>query len=260
MQKIQILASFLIIISCANILALGQTGHRVTGEIAQKYLTPEAQKAVQELLGRQSLAEITTYVDEKRALKDNEFWAKTSVPYHWVTVPDGTQYEDVGPPKEGDAAYALKKYTAVLNDQKSSKEERALALKFIVHIIGDLHQPLHVGTGLDRGGNNLKVKFMGRNSNLHSVWDSGMMKQRNLSYTEWTDWLNKHITEEDIKNWSTTDHLVWIKESYDIRQSIYPKDTNLSYAYLEKHLPTLKMRIQQAGIRIAAYLNEQFSK
>lgn len=243
---------------CANLFALGQTAHRTTGAIAEKYLTTETKVALKELIGVESLAEISTYVDEMRALKENEFWAKTSQPYHYVTVPTGKAYSEVGAPKQGDAIFALSKYSDVIRNPSSSKEEKIIALKFIVHLIGDLHQPLHVGTGLDRGGNDVKVKFFNKNYNLHSVWDTGMIEHVNLSYTEWTNWLNKSISQKDVANWSTTDPLVWVKESYDIRETIYPKDTNLSYEYLHHNLPTIKLRVQKAGIRIAAYLNALF--
>jgi len=250
------LAYVLAVIYCANSFALGQTGHRVVGAIAEQYLTENTRTAIKQLIGKESLAEIATYVDEMRALKEEPFWAKTSVPYHWVTVPTGKTYAEVGAPPEGDAVFALNKYTKVIRNHLASKADKTLALKFIVHLIGDLHQPLHVGSGLDRGGNDLKVKFFAKNSNLHSVWDSGMIEQTNLSYSELTQWLKNHISEKDVADWSTTDPLIWVKESYDLRQTIYPKDANLSYEYLHQHLPELKRRLQQAGVRLAAYLNE----
>ncbi|MCP3674080.1 MAG: S1/P1 nuclease [Gammaproteobacteria bacterium] len=255
---IQRLAYIIAIFYCVNLFALGQTAHRATGAIAENYLTKETKVAIKELIGIYSLAEISTYVDEMRALKENEFWSKTSQPYHYVTVPTGKTYAEVGAPEQGDGVFALNKYSEVIGNPSSSKEEKILALKFIVHIIGDLHQPLHVGTGLDRGGNDVKVNFFNQSYNLHSVWDTVMIKQTNLSYTELTEWLNKHITEDDITSWSSTDPLVWVKESYDIRETIYPKNTNLSYEYLHHNLPTIKVRIQQAGVRIAVYLNALF--
>lgn len=88
-----------------------------------------------------------------------------------------------------------------------------------------------------------------------------MLEQRNLSYTEWTTWLTQHITPSDIRSWATTDPLVWIEESTNIRDKIYPEDANnMSYDYLYQHLPTAKQRLQMAGIRLAMYLNETFDK
>lgn len=233
----------------------GQIGHRVTGAIAEKYLTPQAQAAVDAILPNESLAEASTYADEMRS-NPSEFWRKTASPWHYVTVPEHKHYGEVGAPDEGDAVTALTHYTKVLKDNKASLEDKQLALRFIVHIIGDLHQPLHAGNGTDRGGNTVKVRFFWEDSNLHRVWDSQMLDQRQLSYTEWTAWLSQKISSDDVKAWDSTDPMVWIAESTALRDTIYPDDANkMSYDYLYDHLPEATKRLQQAGVRIAAYLN-----
>lgn len=238
----------------------GQTGHRVTGAIAQQYLSPLSQAAVAELLPHSSLAEASTYADEMRS-NPSEFWQRTSTHWHYVTVPQGKNYVEVGAPTQGDAVSALKAYTEVLKRDSSTLEEKRLALRFVVHIIGDLHQPLHAGDGSDRGGNDVKVNFFWQNSNLHRVWDSQMLDQRKLSYTEWTSWLTEQITPSDIRSWAATDPLVWIEESIQIRDTIYPEDANsMNYDYLYHHLPIAKQRLQMAGIRLAMYLNQTFDK
>ena len=259
MKKILIL---ILTISSLQVLALGETGHRITGAIAEKYLTETTRNELAIILNNVSLAEISTYADEMRSSPD-VFWKKTSKPWHYVTVPNGTTYEDIGSPKEGDAYFALAKYSKIVSDATSTKSEKALAVKFIVHLIADLHQPLHVGSGEDRGGNRVSVKFFGRPTNLHSLWDSGMINQKKLSYSEWSNWLSAKISDDDVKSWSDTDPLVWINESAEIRKTIYPKNKknpSLSYDYIYNNLPILKVRMQQAGVRIAAYLNEIFDR
>jgi hypothetical protein len=136
-------------------LAWGQNGHRVTGAIAQQYLTPQAQQAISQILVNEDLAEASTYPDEMRA-DPSEFWKKTANPWHYVTVPVNKTYQEVEAPEEGDALTALNQFTASLKDPKASLADKQLALRFIVHIIGDLHQPLHVGNGTDKGGNDFK--------------------------------------------------------------------------------------------------------
>lgn len=254
-----------VLVLCSALLSLpafgwGQIGHRVTGEIAERHLNPAAKKQIEAILPLESLAEASTYADDMKS-NPSEFWQRTASPWHYVTVPEHKHYHDVGAPEQGDAYTALKKFTATLKDPKSSLEEKQLALRFIVHLIGDLHQPLHAGNGKDRGGNDVKVRFFWQDSNLHRVWDSQMIGQKELSYTEWTDWLDKKITAQDISDWHSTDPAVWITESTKIRDTIYPKDANkMSYDYLYDHIPTVKRRLQQAGIRIAHYLNEVFAK
>ena len=237
--------------------ALGQTGHRITGELAERHINSHTKKALKSILGNVTLAEVSTWADEMRS-DPAEFWQKTASPYHYVTVPKGKTYSEVGAPKQGDAVVALNKFSKILKNSQSSKADKALAVKFIVHIIGDLHQPLHAGNGLDRGGNQIKLKFYRKETNLHRVWDTDLIERRHLSFTEWTNWLDKEISVSDIKKWGTNNPLVWIKESVKIRDVVYPKEESIGYAYQYKNMPVIKMRLKQAGIRIAYYLDELF--
>jgi hypothetical protein len=239
--------------------AWGQTGHRVTGQIAELYLSPEASVAISLILENEGLAEISTYADENRS-NPAHYWQKVAGPYHYVTVPKGKTYSEVGAPEKGDSYTAIQMYTKTLKDPVSSITDKQLALKMIVHIIGDLHQPLHAGDGTDRGGNDVKVEFFGEDSNLHRVWDSGLIDRRTLSYTEWYDFLVPKISAEQAAAWQTTDPLVYIAESVKIRDTIYPDSNNLSWQYLFDHTPVMKLRLQQAGVRIAAHLNETFKQ
>jgi hypothetical protein len=243
----------------AEVFAWGQNGHRVTGAIAEKYLNAKAKAAVQKLLPLEDLAEAATYADEMRS-NPVEFWQKEANSYHFVTVPKGQSYGDVETPAQGDAVTALTKFSATLKDPKASLEDKQLALRFIVHIIGDLHQPLHCGNGTDRGGNDVKLSFMRKDSNLHRVWDSEMIDSRELSYTEWTQRLVRKISKEQAKVWAVADPQVWIAESIQIRDGIYPDNNELSWDYLYTNVPIAQQRMQMAGVRIAAYLNKVFTK
>lgn len=244
------------LVTAVELTAFGQIGHRVSGAIAEQYLTEQAAQKLARILDGESLAEASTYIDEMRSHPD-EFWQKTASPYHYVTVPKGRHYSEIKPPKEGDAVTALNHYSSVLKNPKSSQSDKALAVKFIVHIIADLHQPLHAGNGTDRGGNDFKVEFFWEKSNLHRVWDSGLIDRQQLSYSEWTAWLKRTITTQKLTDWAAIDPNVWINESVAIRQSIYPESNKLSWDYQFKNLPIIKMRLQQAGVRIAFYLNHQ---
>jgi hypothetical protein len=130
-----------------------------------------------------------------------------------------------------------------------------LALRFTLHIIGDLHQPLHAGNGNDRGGNDIRVTFFREATNLHAVWDSGMIDRRQLSYTEFTAFLTRRITPTLHRQWSEPDALVWIAESAAIRDTIYPASNELSWDYAYQHRETVDTRLMQGGVRMAAYLN-----
>jgi len=238
-------------------LSWGQIGHRVTGAIAEQYLTPETHRAISQLLINEDLAEASTYADEMRS-DPSEFWKKTANPWHYVNVFDGKTYLDVVPPLEGNAATALDMFSKQLKSKQSSFAEKQLALRFIVHIIGDLHQPFHAGNGIDKGGNDVKLKFFWEDSNLHRVWDSGLIDRQNLSYTEWTKILSRKISEQQAKEWMEVDPKVWIAESAKLRVNLYPDNDKLSWDYQYQNLPIVKQRLQMGGVRIAAYLNALF--
>lgn len=236
-------------------IAFGQTGHRITGAIAEIHLSEHSKRILKRFIGNKTLAEVSYYADEMRS-NPSDFWQNTAGPYHYVTVPKGKTYKEVGAPKQGDAFYALEKFSSMVRNTEVDIEQRKMALKFIVHIIGDLHQPLHAGNGEDRGGNQFEVKFFGRDTNLHTVWDNDLIKGQNLSYSEWSNWLNAEITKDDIDRWNDTNPLKWIEESVAIRDTIYPKSKSIRYTYVYENRPIVAKRLKQAGIRMALYLDE----
>lgn len=240
------------------VFAWGQTGHRVTGAIAEKYLSAEAKAAIEAILGTETLAEASSWPDEQRS-NASDFWQKEAGPYHYLTVPKDQSYGEVSAPEQGDAYTALKKFAGMVKDPNETLENKQLALRFIVHIIGDLHQPLHAGNGTDRGGNDVKLKYFGSDTNLHSVWDTQMIDGEKLSYTELSSWLGAKITDEQAQAWTDTNPLTWIGESTAIRDTIYPDSDTISWSYRYNHIDTVKTRLSMAGVRIAAYLNALFN-
>jgi len=241
----------------APAFAWGKTGHRISGAIAERHLSGEARARIALLLGRENLADGSIWADDMRS-DPALFWQKTASPWHYVTVPCH-DYLDVHAPNEGDAFTALQQFRAIILDEKASREDKQLALRFIIHIVGDLHQPLHAGKPGDRGGNEVKVTFFGKDTNLHSVWDSAMIDNEQLSYTEYSDKLMRQTRDEEIIAWWESDPRVWIGESTRFRDQIYPSDPKLSYDYIYRHKPIVEQRLQQAGIRLAAYLNDLLS-
>lgn len=242
----------------APALAWGQTGHRVTGTIAEQHLSGVARARIRMVLGEETLAEAATWPDEMRS-HPSEFWQKTAGPWHYVTIPPSQTYAEAGAPAEGDAITALQRFAATLRDPAASREEKQLALRFTVHIIGDLHQPLHAGSGADRGGNDVKVTFFGDTTNLHSVWDSGIIERQGLSYSEYAARLSRRTDPEEVIAWWDANPATWVVESTKLRDNLYPEGTSLSWNYAFRHLPTIETRLQQAGVRIAAYLNTLLS-
>jgi nuclease S1 len=249
--------------------AWGKTGHRVVAALADAQLSGLSRAHVKELLGVESLDEAATWPDEMRSAPD-PFWQKTATPWHYVTL-NGVIYDRA--PPEGDALEALNRFRATLRDPNASLADKQLALRFVVHIVGDLHQPLHVGKCCDRGGNEVKVKWFGRDLNLHSVWDSALVDDEQLSFTELAAKLQRHTSNEDVVRWWDINPRDWISESGQIRETAYPappppgakgKDgkpalPDLSYNYVWKYTPVMEQRLKQAGVRLAAYLNAVYA-
>ena len=236
----------------------GQTGHRVAGEIAAQYLSPEARIAIAEILGNEGLARASTWADFMRA-DASEFWRETASPWHYVTVPEGKEYADVGAPPQGDAYSALQDFAATLRDPEADAEQKALALRFSVHIVADLHQPLHVGNGTDRGGNDFDIDYFGEPTNLHRLWDSQMIDRLQLSYTELTAWLLSDIDDARFRAWNEPDPHAWMRESAALRDLIYPERRELRWDYGFQWRDALYRRLSQAGVRTAAWLNALFA-
>ncbi len=249
----------------APALAWGKTGHRVIGAIAERLVTRHTRHAVRALLGPETIAEASTWPDFERSNPD-VFWQKEAGPYHYVTVLAGKTYAEVGAPPEGDAVTALTRFAATVRDTAAPRAERQLALRFIIHIVGDLHQPLHAGTGTDKGGNDVRVTFFRDDTNLHAVWDSGLIGQEQLSFSEWTAWLVPRITRDQRRDWRVTDPAVWIAESVTLRDRLYPDrpadgaPIKLGNAYVYAWTAARDLRLEQGGVRLAAYLDALFAR
>ena len=245
-------------------LAWGKTGHRVVAALADAQLSGLARAHVKELLGVESLDEAATWPDDMRSAP-GQFWQKRATPWHYVTL-NGIVYDHA--PPEGDALDALNRYRATLQDPNASIADKQLALRFIVHLVGDLHQPLHVGKCCDKGGNEVKVKWFGRDLNLHSVWDSALVEEEQLSFTELAAKLQRHTSNADVLAWWDINPHDWISESGQLRETVYPEPNRkdpkappeLSYGYVYKYTPLMEQRLKQAGVRLAAYLNDIYSR
>jgi hypothetical protein len=254
-RKIIVICALLVVSSSA--FGWGKNGHRIVGEIAEKNLSKEAKKGIAELLGDDSLSRVANYPDEIKSEKKYDYTS----PWHYVSIPTGKTYFDQKRSKEGDVIEALFRFEETLRDPKTSKDDKIFALKFLVHDMGDLHQPLHVGIAEDRGGNSLQYKWFKEVTNLHSIWDEKLIEFEQLSYSEYAGYLN-HFTKDEKKEFSQGTFLDWAKESQDLRSAVY--DTggtdHLGYEYHHTVKPIYELRLRKGGLRLAALLNKIFKK
>lgn len=250
--------------------AWGPTGHRISAKIAEDNINGRTRARIGEILGSEGLPEASTWPDEERS-NPAPFWQETASPYHYVTLPAGVSVEDMSHPAEGDALTALDGFTITLRDETASREEKALALRFVVHLVSDLHMPLHAGNGTDRGGNDFIADWFGTQTNLHWVWDEGMILRQHLSYSEYTARLESRIGTQQVLEWWQAEPAIWISESTQLRDQIYPETGGelgegtpespamLSYRYHWTWMPVAETRLAQSGIRLAAYLDWVFA-
>ena len=248
---------FVVFFSSFSIIASedwGKTGHRTMGEIAAKHLSKKAAKKISALLGGESLAFVSTYADEIRS--DNTY--RKYAPWHYVSFPFGARYENTPKNKKGDIIMGIQNCIDVLRDTTASQKDKEFYLRMLVHFIGDLHMPLHVGLKEDKGGNSFKVKWFGKQTNLHSVWDTKIIEGYGMSYTELTnnvDALSKKEIET-IQSGAVTD---WMYESRALCEDVYANTSvgeNLGYKYMYRYVNVSRKQLQKAGLRLASILNE----
>lgn len=274
---------FLAIFFTTSSFAWGPTGHRVVGEVAQKYLSLNTYVKVKEILKGESLAKIANWPDEIRS--EPQTYSHTYV-WHYTEWKDET---DDHPETEstGMLLTSIQQHIDVLKKVDSKPEDKLFSLKFIVHLVGDLHQPFHVGNGLDRGGNFCKINYFKQETNLHKIWDEDMIDSSKLSFSELTDFVLQGMTAEKMKQIKSGDANDWAKESREIRAIAYPLEVTpptppvtplnltpgvrsyctqtppdptlipkISYDYNYKFMSTLHKRLLEGGIRLAMVLNQ----
>ncbi len=233
----------------------GRTGHRATGEVAQQYLSKKAQKKINEILDGQSLAFVSTYADD---IKSDPEYRKYG-PWHYVNLEPGEKkYTKEKANPDGDLVQAINTSIAVLKDENASKEDKAFFLKMLVHFVGDLHQPFHAGRGEDKGGNDIQVRWFGNGSNIHRVWDSEMINDFQMSYTELAH-NSDDLSKEEIKRIQQGSVLDWMYESKELANETYASvevGEKLGYEYMYKWFPVVHDQIQKGGLRLAKLLNE----
>lgn len=232
----------------------GQIGHYVTGEIAEHHLNEQARERVNKLLDS-SLPMAAVWMDDIRSDPNYDFDT-----WHYVTIPEG-EYDPGIQPESGDVIYALEMLISELKGGGLTEREEREKLKLMIHLIGDIHQPLHVGTGEDRGGNDVRLQWFGDDTNLHAVWDSGIIDSFQMSYTELAEELNT-VTPDHIEEWQNASVREWAYESMEYRDEIYDLPSNMrigyEYRYFKKDI--VFKRLLQAGVRMAGVLNEIYGE
>jgi hypothetical protein len=244
------------------LVSWGFVGHRTVARIAEHHLTPNAKAAVRDLLGSESLAEASTWADEVRG-KDEY---KQTGPWHYVDLPLGLSYaafkDRVENMLESNVYSAVVEQMRLITDKNVPREKKVEALKFIVHFVGDLHQPMHVSRAEDKGGNTIQVNFEGQGTNLHALWDSKLIDHQGLN-DEQLATQDDHATAAQIRQWQSDPLIKWMYESYQIATKLYAEIDSMNsraigQEYYDAHIAIVNQRLEQGGIRLAGLLNTLF--
>ncbi|HZV13640.1 MAG TPA: S1/P1 nuclease [Candidatus Kapabacteria bacterium] len=247
--------------------AWGPVGHETVAYIAIDNLKPATLAKIKVLLGNnEDLASISNWADSIRQYQpQTASWHFIDLPVRrTLTKSDEQKYCFYG----GCVVYRLKKYLNVIKDTTRTVEKRQEALKFIVHFVGDLHQPLHCVNDNDGGGNDKLVRYKNDTINLHALWDKLIEVHTEENARTLATELEKKITAADKKKWQRGDVDDWALESYEIAKSIIYRGlqagkqnmtgTTLTQAYYNKMRPIVDAQLEKAGVRLAMLLEDAF--
>lgn len=237
--------------------AWGPLGHQAVAEIAARHLTPEATAMVEDLLGDRAapaLRDASTWADDIRAYEGLGITA----PYHYVNFPRGSCSYVARRDCPGGRCVvsAIERFTAQLRDGKT-REARIAGLKWVLHLVADVHQPLHAGRAEDRGGNDLQVRWDGDGTNLHALLDSGLLRQPGRRAVPFARDLMARLPAPDagLVRWSRDAPARWAEDSCRNVGAVYPASARIDDDYARRTRALLESRLLLAGWRLAGLLN-----
>lgn len=258
-QKLTFICLFIYIPFASG--AWGVLGHRIVGQIADSYLTPKAKLEIKKLLGNESIAMASNWPD---FIKSDPAYKYLST-WHYINLQSGLSFEQMDTFLKADTAEdAYTKINVLTKELKKSKllptETKQLYVRLLIHLIGDVHQPLHLGRVEDRGGNNVKVKWFSNEANLHQVWDEKLISFQELSYTEYATAIN-FTTLKQRTDWQKQSLSLWMYDTYKLTEKVYTEtipDSRLDFLYNFKFVAPMNDQLLKAGVHLAGVFNEVF--
>jgi hypothetical protein len=232
----------------------GATGHRTVALVAESLLTPQAQTQVADLLGpTTTLADVADWADEMRPARPH------TGPWHYVNIPRAAEHYDAARDcLRGCVISALHQFLSVLADARQDRSARQEALRWVVHLVADVHQPLHAVDDHDRGGNDVAVRFFGVPSNLHRVWDSDIIDRTYADPGTLRTQVLAAVTSADRRRWEAGGPEQWAEESHRAAVEVayaLPPNGDLGDPYVARALPVITDRLAKAAVRLAGVLN-----
>lgn len=248
--------------SVSHAFAWGLTGHRVVGKVSEKYLNAKTKRAIQAVLGNETVAMASNWADFIKSEPRYDYLNS----WHYVNVESGLTREAVMEELTQDTiANAYNRLLFLKEELKNNKnlttDTKKLYLRMLIHLVGDIHQPFHVGRAEDQGGNKIKVYWFGQPTNVHRLWDEQLISYQLLGFTEYTNAID-FTTKRERKVLQSASPADWVYESYQIANQLYKtvnEEDRLSYLYNYEHVEVMNAQLLKGGIRLAGILNEIFS-
>lgn len=254
---------------CVPSFAWGPEGHRIVAEIAQHHLSTAARREIEDLLGNDDLAAVSTWADQIREQRPETFgWHFVDIPWTaegFSQTRDCFHADPSHPASLADhhncVVDRIEIYETTLGNRRASRADRIEALKFLVHFVADLHQPLHaIAEG--RGGNDIHISMFGetrcggRPCNLHLLWDEGMIDHVHLSDLDYAAEIEKFITRNNLQAAPPGTPVQWANESFRLAHQVWLHDGEAaSEDYYRRNRDNLDRRLALAGFRLATLLN-----
>lgn len=238
--------------------AWGPKGHDVVASVAENHLSKRALKRIEAVLDGESMVYVANWLDNASHTPEYAY-TKT---WHYVNVePSEGSYSKSQLEPKGDVVTAVNAIVERLKSGELTRKEERAELMMLIHLVGDMHCPMHAGHKSDRGGNGTQVKFFGKSKNLHSVWDSDIVESAHRwSYTEWQKQIDRLNPKQcrAIVQGTPND---WIEECVTLADDVYRNSAtgaNLSYDYVAQYAPVVESQLLKGGLRLAALLEEVY--
>lgn len=251
MKIVTIIVFIGLIIKSTLCFSWGAKGHKIVAEIAKSYLDKGIQDSVQKYLGDMSFEDAAVWMDIIKSDKTYDYLK----PLHYINIEKDKTYVKY----DNNIVSELELVMAQLkNKNKRTKEEINLDIKVLFHLVGDLHQPLHVGYREDKGGNTVQVQFNGKGTNIHHVWDSDIIENKNITSADCVK-IIKTYSGKEIREIQNIDIVAWMNNSRVLLADVYSFKSNIiSQEYINRSALIIEKQLADAGLRLASVLNMTF--
>lgn len=263
--RLQLALALVLLLIPSSLYAWAREGHEIVAMIAEPRLQPDVREAVVALLEGTTFIKAASWADKVRN--------QQTAPWHYVNMDImETEYDAARVcPQDQCVIGQIERFRHVLANPDADFKKRQKALKYLIHLVGDLHQPLHAGDNNDRGGNDVPVEFIGETINpysqqpwnLHAVWDSGILELNDRDARHYAARLNAWLNAQPAGAFPEGSVVDWAMESHDIaRDHVYvlPEDRRLGEDYYRANVPVVDQQLAKAGVRLAKLLNEALGK